>query len=152
MNEDYYYQGYGGGRIYGVGGAATFGQHASADARPISDGAVPSPHKDTEATEPSPKGSGAGDTRAKLLSDASEIVTSDRANAYGPPEDNFKRIAALWEVYLEQHPSDAPINATDVANMMVLMKVARLMQTPGHRDSWLDIAGYAACGYSVASK
>jgi hypothetical protein len=29
--------------------------------------------------------------------------------------------------------------------MMVLMKVARLAETPDHADSLRDIAGYAAC-------
>jgi hypothetical protein len=31
------------------------------------------------------------------------------------------------------------------------LKVARLMHTPGHVDSWVDIAGYAACGADVAA-
>jgi hypothetical protein len=33
--------------------------------------------------------------------------------------------------------------------MMALLKVARLAHSPSHRDSWLDIAGYAACGHHV---
>jgi hypothetical protein len=31
-----------------------------------------------------------------------------------------------------------------VAQMMVLLKMARLMQTPDHRDSVVDMAGYTA--------
>jgi hypothetical protein len=34
--------------------------------------------------------------------------------------------------------------AEDVALMMVLMKVARLCNTPDHRDSLVDICGYTA--------
>lgn len=33
---------------------------------------------------------------------------------------------------------------------MIAMKLSRLVQTPGHRDSWLDIAGYAALGHEIA--
>jgi hypothetical protein len=29
---------------------------------------------------------------------------------------------------------------------MVVTKVARLVQTPDHLDSWVDVAGYARCG------
>lgn len=28
---------------------------------------------------------------------------------------------------------------------MVVTKVARLVQTPDHLDSWVDVAGYARC-------
>jgi hypothetical protein len=40
--------------------------------------------------------------------------------------------------------------AGDVAAMMTLLKVAR-MATGGleQDDCWLDIAGYAACGFEV---
>jgi hypothetical protein len=34
--------------------------------------------------------------------------------------------------------------------MMALMKIARLATNPAHEDSWVDLAGYAACGASVA--
>jgi hypothetical protein len=45
----------------------------------------------------------------------------------------------------------APVlSASDVAYMMVLLKMARLMQTPGHRDSLVDMAGYAATAARVA--
>ena len=30
--------------------------------------------------------------------------------------------------------------------MMALMKIARLQNMPSHLDSWVDLAGYAACG------
>jgi hypothetical protein len=37
------------------------------------------------------------------------------------------------------------ITPYDVATMMLMVKLARLMQSPGHQDSHIDIAGYAAC-------
>lgn len=87
------------------------------------------------------------EARRTLLDEAAEIVTKDRNTTYGEPEDTFSRIAGLWSSYLRGRN---PITATDVANMMILMKVARLSTNPGHRDSWVDIAGYAACGWSSA--
>jgi hypothetical protein len=93
-------------------------------------------------------------TRAELLEAALDAVNR-RPKSYGPPEQNFERIAALWNEYLNGKyctsvgiPAGS-INAVDVACMMVLMKVARLEETPGHIDSWVDIAGYAACGAEV---
>lgn len=93
--------------------------------------------------EKSPKAP-AADRREELLNEALGYVTNDRQNSYGKPEDNFRRIAAFWSSYL-----GVPVENHDVANMMILMKVARLMQTPGHKDSWVDIAGYAACGWDT---
>jgi hypothetical protein len=61
---------------------------------------------------------------------------------YGEPEDNFDVIAAMWSAYLGM-----PVTGADVAAMMILFKVARIAtaEKPS-RDSYVDIAGYAACG------
>lgn len=84
--------------------------------------------------------------------DAAIEATKDRGLNYGAPEDNFLRIANLWNVYLtgRRVPHEC-IGAADVANMMVLMKVARLQNHAAHLDSWVDIAGYAACGAEIVS-
>lgn len=90
------------------------------------------------------------DPAQDLLQEALNIVTGARRQAYGNPEDNFATIAALWHPYLVRRGFIVPeqkLTPGDVAAMMVLMKVARLGETPGHKDSWLDIAGYAACGH-----
>ncbi|WP_454946256.1 DUF6378 domain-containing protein [Cryptobacterium curtum] len=81
--------------------------------------------------------------RKRLLQDAIKITCKDRADAYGDVEDNFGDIAELWTVYLGVN-----VERRDVANMMILLKVAR-NNNPGHRDNWVDIAGYAACGAEV---
>lgn len=75
-----------------------------------------------------------------------------RPKSYGPPEQNFERIALMWSTYLYSVKGSGvvSIGLTDVAAMMILMKVARLIETPDHADSWVDIAGYAACGSEVA--
>ena len=84
-------------------------------------------------------------TRKELLEKAME-ATNDRGDTYGKPEDNFATIARLWRVYL-----DTPINAQDVAAMMILFKVARAKSNPTHIDNLVDIAGYAACAAELGA-
>lgn len=75
---------------------------------------------------------------------ASEIVTGPRREAYGHPLPNHKRIAAFWTVRLKDKlMPGVTIEPHDVTALMRLVKEARLMNTPGHDDSLLDIAGYA---------
>jgi hypothetical protein len=68
-------------------------------------------------------------------------VTQDRRDVYGPPCDTYRRIAALRAIVDEC--ADAQIR--EVLGMIVT-KVVRLVQTPTHLDSWVDIAGYSRCG------
>ncbi len=82
--------------------------------------------------------------RSQLLEDADMLVNGDRNNDYGPPTQDFSRTAALWSIYLD---GKRMLDAHDVAVMMILLKVSRLSWSPNNRDSWVDIAGYAACGF-----
>jgi hypothetical protein len=82
--------------------------------------------------------------REIFLKEVTGIVTKDRNNVYGPPEDSFKVIAAYWNTYLK-HSNVATVDAADVAIMMALMKMARLTSNKQHRDSAVDAAGYLAC-------
>lgn len=92
--------------------------------------------------------------RADILETAKEIVTSDRNKQYGEPEDNFDIIASLWNAYLVgKHSDGTVITAKDVALMMVLFKVGRILtSTTVKEDSYIDAAGYIACGYECAQK
>ena len=96
-------------------------------------------------------------TRQEVLDAASAAVNGSRDADYGKPEDNFSRIARLWNGHLINigliQPSpqkDGYLEPSDVAVLLLLVKVARLAETPNHRDSWVDIAGYAACGAECA--
>jgi hypothetical protein len=80
-------------------------------------------------------------TRAECLNTAEEIVTKDRNSQYGEPEDCFALIARLWTDY-----TAVSLSPADVAAMMILLKVARVRNGKAKEDSWVDIAGYAACG------
>lgn len=89
--------------------------------------------------------------RQTCLRDAERITAGKRESDYGTPEDCFKRIAGLWNVYLDGAAGGrTQIGPGDVAAMMALVKIARLVNTPNHYDSWVDIAGYAACGAEVS--
>lgn len=93
----------------------------------------------------------AGLTKAQLLDKAREAV-ADRGLNYGKPEDNFNRIALRWKAHIKNRFGlDVPIDGVSVAIMMGDVKVARLENAPGHVDSWVDLAGYAACGAEIAT-
>ena len=95
-------------------------------------------------------------TRHSILATADGVVNGARAEVYGGPEDSFKLIASFWEPYIAAKcvGSDAHvcINPEDVAVLMTLMKTARLASSPNHEDSWVDLAGYAACGAEIACR
>ena len=85
--------------------------------------------------------------RVEALREAAKIISSDRNKQYGPTEDNFDRTAKIWSVIL-----GIPISNEDVAMMMVGLKVARYASKSGYQpDTWIDIAGYAGCGYEVGA-
>lgn len=76
----------------------------------------------------------------------------------GPPENNFETIGLLWGVYLRAaHPEYAkvmPINgitAKDAGTMLALLKVARIA-TGSSPDSFIDLAGYAACAGEIVTE
>lgn len=88
-------------------------------------------------------------TRADILHAAEKCVCGQRETDYGTPEDNFKAIAELWEAYLNKactRGANVRVEAKDVAVMMALLKIARIAAGGGKADSWIDLAGYAACG------
>ncbi|MDO4650638.1 MAG: DUF6378 domain-containing protein [Eubacteriales bacterium] len=95
-----------------------------------------------------------GYSRAGILEKARQCVCGEREQDYGTPEDNFTTIGKMWEVYLKAaNPErDVPeINAKDVAIMMALLKTAHIA-TGSSMDSFVDLAGYAACAGEIAIK
>ena len=83
--------------------------------------------------------------RREVLDRAADCVLQDRNSQYGPPEYAFGEIAGLWSFYLGQL-----VKPHDVAIMMALLKIGRLKSNPIHGDSWVDLAGYAACGAELS--
>jgi|PlaIllAssembly_1097288.scaffolds.fasta_scaffold1009851_1 hypothetical protein len=85
--------------------------------------------------------------RDEVLQAAINIITKDRNNQYGDPEDSFQVIADLWSAWM-----GVPFTVLDVAAFLILMKLARIHHNAGHLDSWIDIAGYAGCAGEIATK
>lgn len=82
------------------------------------------------------------------LIDQVKETTKARRDVYGDPTPNFQDIADLWNVLLRRRMHDR-ITPTDVAQMMRMVKEARLIESPDHKDSLLDIMGYADCHESI---
>ena len=99
------------------------------------------------------------DRRREVLNEASSLVNGDRNDTYGDPYDDYMKVSKMWNAYLEglmkrRGISVSPaltdlIEPHDAIAMMVLLKTARIANAPGHRDNWVDLAGYAACGWDA---
>jgi hypothetical protein len=81
-----------------------------------------------------------------LNQEAEALINGQRQQDYGDKLTNFTQIAMLFTGTLARKlaPSNT-ITADDVALLMMQVKIARLAKSPNHRDSTLDIAGYAGC-------
>lgn len=86
--------------------------------------------------------------RAEILEAARVCVCGEREQDYGTPENNFETIGLLWGVYLRAAHREL---ARVMAAMMGLLKVARIA-TGSNPDSFVDLAGYAACAGEIATK
>lgn len=85
--------------------------------------------------------------RTEILNEASRLIEGERDETYGTPLTNHKRIALLWQVVL-----GTEISPAEVAICMALVKVARLVETPNHQDSFIDAAAYMAIAGEMAMK
>lgn len=85
-------------------------------------------------------------TRPEILQKAEACVCGHREQEYGSPENNFQTIADLWRAY-----KGIDFTAVDVAMMMALLKIARIQSGTATEDSFVDLAGYAACGGEIAT-
>lgn len=74
-----------------------------------------------------------------ILDEAAVAVDSDREEKYGHPYIDFGRVTDAAKA-LGVDPLSGPLHH---ALYMVLVKIQRLVQTPDHHDSIVDIAGYA---------
>lgn len=76
--------------------------------------------------------------RETLLAEANRIVNGPRQKDYGHPLDDFSKTAQMWGPIF----ADGIVTAEKVALAMICVKVSRLLNTPAHHDSQVDIAGY----------
>lgn len=88
--------------------------------------------------------------RDELLDRAKDLVMGDRNNSYGPPHQDFQRIADLITSLGFVAPDGGAVRAHHVAMIQACVKLSRLVWSPLRADSWDDLAGYAACGHEAA--
>lgn len=72
-----------------------------------------------------------------ILEEAQKIIAGERREAYGPVEESFLRIAAIWTGILGK-----PVTPKEVALCMIGLKTYREANKAG-RDNRIDIVGYA---------
>lgn len=92
--------------------------------------------------------------RKETLDTAALCVLGDRTQAYGSPEDNFRTTATIWTAHLQGRgllAEGKSLGPEDVAALMIGLKLARLVTSIDKADTWVDIAGYAACGAEVSA-
>lgn len=85
--------------------------------------------------------------RGEILDEAKRLTYGNRDACYGPPLLNHRRIASLWSVYLE-----TDVTPSQVAICLALVKVARLVESPDHQDSYVDLAAYASIAGEIATE
>lgn len=91
-------------------------------------------------------------SKMDILAEAATVL-AERGERYDGAEDNFPRIARLFNAYLVNKLGvDVRLEPQDVAVLMILLKVGRLGNDSKHLDSYIDIAGYAACGGDHATR
>lgn len=91
-------------------------------------------------------------TRTQILDEAKRLVCSDKNIDYGEPEANFRVIADLWTAYVKGNEVNGHFDADDVAVMLALVKVGRIVSGGYKNDSLVDLIGYAACAEELASE
>jgi hypothetical protein len=82
----------------------------------------------------------------EMLRKAADLVDGPREHDHGEKQASFEGIARTWNVYLEnkwQRTLDNPINAVDVAQFMVLLKMTRPQFGAYSADHALDQCGYS---------
>ena len=79
--------------------------------------------------------------------DEAAALTAERGSVYGHPQDDFSRVA---------HMTTPLAGCRDPilrhVLYMIIVKICRLITTPDHQDSWLDIVGYARTAAMVLDK
>jgi hypothetical protein len=105
--------------------------------------------------------------RGSILKQAKNLTEGERDAVYGDCRRNLQNIANMWNGYLSNklqdirlltlYNADAPshsvvdctLSASDVSNMLALMKIARVQTNKDHTDSYVDACAYIAMAGEV---
>lgn len=102
----------------------------------------------------SPAAFGLPSEQPNILELAHNVVYGRGESEYGHPTENFSCTADMWTAFYRQRVralkreglsvEDFEFTPLDVAQFLIMVKTARLANTPEHQDSVIDQAGYAA--------
>lgn len=77
-----------------------------------------------------------------VLREAERLTHSDRNATYGPPSEDYARVAAIYNAI-----TGSTLTSYDCALMMIAVKLARIGKhhhtEDTHKDSIVDLCGYA---------
>jgi len=93
--------------------------------------------------------------REEILDEVKRIITKDRQDLHGKPEDSFGLIAQAWTAYLQDKGLLHPVAAVlpyQVAEMMAELKECRHRINPENPDNRLDQIGYLALSIELRDK
>ena len=83
----------------------------------------------------------------QVLIEAANLINGERSKDYGPIMLNHRRIAAGWEVIL-----GVGVTPHQVAMCMAWLKIARLIHSDNHLDSYVDAVAYMAIAGELATE
>lgn len=83
--------------------------------------------------------------KLNVLEEANQITHGERLERYGPPTENFQRISEIASAI-----TGKDLTPEDCVLVLMAVKLGRLRTSPDHRDSIVDVAGYAWCLAEVA--
>jgi len=88
-----------------------------------------------------------------ILETAKKLVSESRHDKHGDKVINHENISRLWTGYLQNKTKlNLVIFPEDVANLMVLLKIARTQAGHFNIDDQVDACGYAAISGEIANK
>ena len=72
-----------------------------------------------------------------VLTEAAGLVSGQRQADYGPPAENMAHVVRIFAAWTDIH-----LTPRQGAQFLMALKMARLANSPHHRDSHVDLAGY----------
>ncbi len=85
--------------------------------------------------------------RNKIIEKSKTLINEDRAKDYGDAYEMHRRIAAGWSEILRVN-----IEPHQAALCMAWLKISRLVQTPDHYDSYVDLVAYGALAGEIQQR
>lgn len=80
--------------------------------------------------------------RVLCLEEAARLTTGKREEDYGDPATGMERAAQIYTAW-----TGTGLQGSDIAKVLIAVKLSRLAHSPLHRDSWVDAMAYLGICY-----